>query len=231
MPRAPQKIRNIIFYDWETSGLKTKDSAVMSLAAIGVNRVTLETLVVYDNLIKPYDQSLIYNPQALAVNGLTKEKCEKEGVTLRQLMEDFCQICEETNIYKSKAQKPILCSHNAPFDRNFLMEAAKRAQIDLGKYLSGDYDPFGNFIPTTVDTIELAQECWGPTTDNDSNFKLGTCCQKAGILLQDGHNALADTRALADLYRYFATRLRSGSNEVTVVDGIARASHRINFQW
>lgn len=231
MPRAPQKIRNIIFYDWETSGLKPKDAAVMSLAMLGVNRITLEQIVAYDNLIQPYDTKLIYNPQALAVNGLTFEQCKKDGVSLRQLMKDFCQVCEETNIYKSKAQKPVLCSHNAHFDRGFLMEAARRTETDLSKYLTGDFDPFGNFIPTTIDTIDLAQECWGPITDNDSNFKLGTCCQKAGILLQDGHSALADTIVLADLYRYFATRLRSGSSEVTVTDGVATAAHRVNFQW
>ncbi len=231
MGLSPQKINNIVFFDWETGGTSCTKSAAMSLACVGINAVTLEEIIKYDNLIKPYDRSLEYNPRALEVNGLTVERCEKEGVGLRQIMEDFCQVVRETNIHNSKTARPVLVAHNADFDRGFLQEGARRAEIDLSKLLDGEFDPWGNFVPHVIDSIDWAKNCWAPMTDNTTKFKLGQCCERAGVSMSDSHDAMSDTLALADLYRYFSVRLRSGSSEVTVTGGVATASHRQVFEW
>lgn len=231
MGREPKKINNLIVFDFESGGLSATKSAAMSLACIGINRVTLDEIVKYDNLIKPYDKSLEYNSHALAINGLSVSKCERDGIPLSQLMMDFCQVAQETNIYNSKTARPILLAHNSDFDRGFLMECARRTKTDLSKYIDGDIDPFGNFIPHCLDSIDMAKDCWAELTDNTTNFKLGSCCERAGVSLNDGHDALNDCMALADLYRYFTTRLRSGTSEVIVSEGKATASHRLVFEW
>lgn len=231
MPLAPQKINPYIFFDWETGGLKAIENPVMELACIGINGVTLAEVVRYDNLVKPYDKKLVYMPQALAVNGLTVDQCEKNGVPLSQLMRDFCQLCEEVNIYKSKTARPILVAHNADFDRGFLQECARRTQTDLSKLVDGDFDPWGNFVPHVIDTIDWAKDCWAEQTENTTKFKMAPCCEKAGISFADGHRAINDTEALADLFRYFSLRLRSGTSDVVMSEGKATVSHRLAFEW
>lgn len=231
MPRDPKKINPYVIFDWETGGLKAKDSPVMELACIGINGLTLEEVIRYDNLIKPYDKALPYQPGALAVNGLSIHECEKKGIPLSQLMTEFCQVCEETNTYGSKTAKPILVAHNAKFDKSFLLEVLRRTKVDLSKYVEGEFDGQGTFIPETIDTIQLAKACWAEVTDNDTKFKLGACCERAGVSYADGHKGMNDCESTVDLFRYFLTRIRSGSSEVTVTDGKATASHRLVFEW
>lgn len=236
MPRAPQKINNYLIFDVETGGLDKKEGLhskkvpITEFAGIGINGVTLEEILRYENIVKPYSTDLQYQPEAAAITGLTKERCEKEGVPLRQLVDDICQLLEETNIYKSKVAKPILVSHNFVFDRQFIMDAFIRAKVDLSKYVDGAKDAYGNFVPTGIDSIHLAKMLWAETTDTDSNFRLETCVGKAGIDMADAHRAINDCIPLADLLRYVITRLRSGSSEVTVVDGKA-TSIRNKFEW
>ncbi len=231
MPRDPKKINSFVLFDWETGGLFAEKNPVMSLAMVAIDGTTLEEIVKYDNLVKPYDSKLVYEPAAMKVNGLSVAQCEKNGVTLKQLGEDIAQVCREANLYNTKTARPILVAHNWPFDRKFLLDVARRINLDLSIF-DGDKDDQGKFIPNGIDTIHWAKALHGPLTDNTDNFKLGTCCNRAAIDFSgDSHTALGDTLSLTDLFRYFVTRLRSGSNEVVVSDGKASINHRNNFEW
>lgn len=216
--------------DFETSGLSATKNAVMSFAAVAINGTTLEEIVKYDNLVKSYDSNLVYEPRAMEVNGLTKEKCDKEGITLRELVTDICTIFTEANIYNTKTSKPLIVAHNADFDKNFLVDIFKRAKVDMSPYVQGTVDVYGNFQPHVIDTIVWNKAMTAEITDNDTKFNLESCCQRAGVSLESAHNALNDTLALTDLLRYMITRLRSGSSEVTISEGKASV-HRQSFEW
>ena len=237
MPRDPKKINSFVIVDVETGGLDKKDGnhaqkvAVTEIAMLAMNGVTLQDIVKYDNLIKPYDNTLIYDPQAAQVTGIDKDLCEREGVRLREVVDDMITVLEEANVHQTKTAKPIFVAHNWPFDRGFVMEMFRRAGKDLSKYVQGGKDCFGNFIPQGIDTIDLAKQCWADITDNTTKFKLGACCLKAGVEFSDAHRAMNDVLPTADLFRYFMTRLRSGSSEVTVKEGGNISVVRKSFEW
>lgn len=232
MPREPKKINSYVLVDFETGGLFVDKNPIMSMALVAIDGTTLEEIVKYDNLVKPYDDKLVYEPAAMNINGLSKMKCMKEGVSLKELVDDACTVFKEANIYNTKTAKPKLIAHHWPFDRKFLQDIFRRCGIDLGIYVAGDKDAFGNFIPDGLDTIDWAKALHAPLTENTTSFKLGSCLQRSGIDFSgDAHTALGDTLSLTDMWRFFVTRLRSGSSEVTVSEGRAVINHRNNFEW
>lgn len=244
MPKKPEKVRSLLCIDFETGGLDKKTNKHSALvpavefAGIGLDGVTLEQIsspsgtVSYDTIIQPYDEKLEWQAGAVAIHGLSRARCQAEGIPLRQFMQDLVQLVTETNQYNSRTARPCLLGHNVGYDINFLTDLARRTEVDLSKYLAGNFDGHGNFIPMYVETIQLAQALWGPMADETSNFKLGTCCARAGIDLVDGHRAMNDVVATCDLYRYLVARLRAtGGAAVTMVEGQVTTQHRKVFEW
>jgi ribonuclease T len=229
MPRDPKKISGFVVYDTETGGFDAAKDALCSIAAIAVHGTTLEEIVKYSNIIKPYDDSLNYSAGAEKVHGLSKDKLMRDGIPLSQAMNDFCQVCKEANIFGTKTALPVLVAHNATFDLGFLMEAARRCKIDLSKFVRGTKLPDGTFVPFSICTMLYNQQMMAEITDTDTNFKLASCCGRAGIELTDAHDSLNDSMATTDLLKYMVTRLRSGS-DVTVSEGKATV-HRKSFEW
>lgn len=230
MAKDPKKINSILCFDFETGGLDCKKNPITEFAGILLNGATLEEMVRYDNLVKPYDNSLIYEAKAAELTGITREMCEKQGIPLKQLVDDIISLFEEGNSITGKFVKVILVAHNSPFDIPFLIEIFRRAGKDLSKYVVGSFDSEGNFIPYQIDTIADCKRMWGDITESDTKFTLEACCEKAGIQLYDAHRAINDTSSLADLYRYITTRMRTGGTEVSVQDGVV-SKHRIKFEW
>jgi DNA polymerase III epsilon subunit-like protein len=237
MARDPKKINSYVVIDFETSGLDKKDGlhaqkyAVTEFAGIAINGVTLEEILRYDHMVKPYDSGLIYDPEAAKFTGITKEMCEKDGVPLKQVVEEISMLLKEANLYNTKTAKPILVAHNWDFDRGFLQDIFRRAKVDLSVFVDGDKDAYGNFIPHGIDTMDLAKACWAEVTDTATKFRLVNCCERAAIDVIDGHHAMNDVIPTTDLLRYFLTRLRYGSNDTVVVQGGNVSVHRQLFEW
>ncbi len=239
MPKKPEKVRSLLCFDFESGGLDNKTGnhsalvAAKEFAAIGLDGVTLEQIISYDTIIQPYDEKHEDQLGAIALHGLTKARCKVEGIPLRQMMTDFVQLVTETNKYNSKTARPCLLGHNVGFDGNFLGDLVRRTGVDLSKYLAGQVDCYGNFVPMMIETIELAQALWGPLADETPKFfTLGACCARAGIDLIDGHRAMNDVVATVELYRYLVARLRAtGGAAVSVVEGQVTTQHRRVFQW
>lgn len=237
MPRDPKKINTYVIIDFENSGLDKKDGwhcnkhAATEFAGIAINGVTLEEILRYDNLIKPYDANLIYEAEAAKFTGITREMCEKDGVPLKQLVEDMCLFFKEANLHNSRTAKPILVAHNWDFDRAYLQDIFRRAGVDLSVYVDGDKDAYGNFTPHGLDTMDLAKACWGPVTDQTTKFKLANCCERASIDVIDGHHAMNDVIPTVDLLKFFISRLRSEGGTEAHVQGGNVPVHRQTFEW
>lgn len=231
MSRAPQKIPSFVVLDFETGGLDATKNPVMSFAALAMDGVSLDQILKYDNLVQPYSDKLQYDSKAMQINGLSVEQCRAKGVPLSQLVDDICKIFTEANIHNSKTARPVIVGHNIDFDKNFLIDIFKRANIDLSKYVSGTTDVFGTFHPRCEDTKHWCMAMSAETTDTDTNFKLQSCCQRASVDLTNAHNAAGDVAATADLWRYVVTRLRSGGSvNVTVSEGKVSV-HRQVWEW
>lgn len=233
MPLAPQKINNYIVIDFETGGADkeghhSKKYPITEFGGMVLDGVTLKKIVSYDNFVKPYDDNLIYDPQAAKITGITREMCEEKGVSLKQLVQDLCLFFKEANTYNARTAKPILIGHNLPFDSQFLQDIFGREGEDLKDYLDGDYDCYGSFIPTGIDTKMIAKMCWGDITETTTNFRLTSCCERAGIEYIDGHHAMNDVAMTADLWAYFVQRMRSRQ---ILLSQDNKSNHRLTFEW
>lgn len=238
MAREPKKINSYVFIDFETSGLDKKDNlhaqrcSITEVAALAIDGTTLEEIVRYDEIIQPYNDKHEWQSMAATLTGLTKERCIREGLPLKTVVENLSQVFSEANVYNTKTAKPILIAHNWPFDRQFLQYIFEFCKIDLSKLVDGDKDAMsGNFIPNGLDTIDWAKNVHAQLTDNTTKFNMAACCERAGVQLADGHRAMNDVMALKDLFIYYSTRLRSGSSEVMVNDGKVTVNRRNSFEW
>ncbi len=222
-----KKINSYLIIDFETGGFKSKNNPACEIALLGLNGVTLEEILKYDNIIKPYDDNLIYDPGAMKIHGLTREVCQRDGIALSQMMEDFCLVAKETNCYDSKIARPILVGHNVTFDIPFLQEAAKRTRTDLSEVISGYLNHEDVFVPHYIDTMVTVKQADGHK-DEKISYKLGDCCSRHAEGLVDAHRALNDVIGTTSLFRAMTVKLRNSGGMMSTGDG--SGSVRKKFQ-
>lgn len=234
MTKDYSKINNIVVFDWETGGLSCQKNPVTEFGGMIIDTVTLEPIAAYDNLVKPYDPTLVYEPKAMEITGLSKEKCEKEGIPLKQLVTDICSLFDKANAGRGKNFKCFVIAHNSAFDIPFLQDVFRRCNVDMSKYVAGYKDCWGNFQPYSDDTIIECKKIEGPETESDWKFNLDSCCSRAGINLNDAHRAMNDVVALGDLVIHNIKRMRSigtATQLATTVEGVTNNNHRVAFEW
>jgi ribonuclease T len=90
----------------------------------------------------------------------------------------------KSEIKEEECTRAILVGHNASFDLNFILAAAKRTKIKL---------PFHQF--STIDTVSLSSIYYGETV-------LAKAIKKAKIEWDDAqaHSALYDAKKTAELF-------------------------------
>lgn len=200
-----------LIYDWETGGFDPTKHAVAELAMIAVRADNFEEIGRISTLVAPYG-NFEYTEGALNENGIKLEEII-EGIDINLLVDQVIELATITKV-NGRDGKAVLVAHNSDFDRKFtqqIFEVAKK-QKEMPKIFAGDYDYYGNFIPHSIDTIDLARILWHKNEDEISNYKLGTCIQKAGLDLVGSHRAINDTVALRDLFWYIKQRMRSSNN-------------------
>jgi DNA polymerase III alpha subunit (gram-positive type) len=188
---------NYISCDVETGGLINSkklavyDIALTEIALVAIND-SLEIVEQKSWLIKPYSNDLEYNEEAAKVSGITKEMCVKQGQDIKIVCKEAIDFLKK---YKKGTSLPIIFGHNfVNFDSEFISNMFELCKEDLMKYVN----------PVPEDTMKWARLCWTEST----NYKLGTCCENAGITLVDAHRALTDTISTAKLWIYFMKNLR-----------------------
>lgn len=222
------KINSWIFLDFETGGLDPKKHAVTEVAMVGIKGDTLEKIDIVSTFIKPY--GLEYDPEALKVTGISMEDIEG-GVTLQEAVNEILELLKKADYNpRNKGSKPILVAHNSRFDKGFLLQMFDKAKKlpELEKVVFGGEDYYGKWQPEMLDSQFLVKAAYGNDPDIP-NFKLGTCIEKAGLDLPDGHRAINDTIALKDLSVKLFDKLRYEGG--TTTEGAAKEGTRFRNHW
>ena len=191
------KYSNFVVVDVETGGLPSKDKrAVYDIALTEVAFVAIsQELKITDKLawlIRPYAENLIYTKQAEEASGISRAMVAEQGMTIEGAVKEMVAFLKKQ---RDGNVLPVLLGHNfAKFDAEFMVNAFDLCKEDLFKYVNA----------TSEDTIEWARLCWTEST----NYKLGTCAERAGVTLVNAHRAMADTVATAEMWIYFMRNLR-----------------------
>ena len=208
-------VKYVIVQDYETGGLpSTKkvaflDVPLCEVACVVVDMKKLECIDEYQSFFKfNYKDGLEYEPQAMAVNQITREQLEG-GAEAMQIYKDLKALYTK---YKNPRQGAIICGHNyTGFDHPFTVELFKYCNDDITKY-----------VKWVEDTQKLAYY----SSLSQENYKLVTCCIDHGISIENAHRAINDTRANALLFIEYIKKLRSIS-----VNEVKRESFRSDFRF
>lgn len=208
--------QNYISIDVETGGLPntTKkavyDFALTEVAFVAINK-DLEIVEKQSWLIRPYKEDLIYDKRAEEASGISRAMVEEQGMDLNVAVKEMIAFLKR---YKVGSSLPTVFGHNfIKFDADFMINAFEFCKENFLKYVKEEPE----------DTIKWARLCW-PESDN---YKNGTCCRNAGVVLTDAHRALSDAIATAQLWIWFMKNLRgTGSNTMAVSAGDIPAIRR-----
>lgn len=165
-----------ISVDIEASGPIPGEYSLLSLGACDAYRPAQE----FSCLIKPV--SMNFDPEALAVTGLSLERLLVEGLTPEVAMEKFAHWIQVA----CGGGVPVFVGLNAGFDWSFVNYYFIRFH---------DSNPFG-FAPLDIKAMYMgAKGCsWRDTRSSNMKKVLGATSSSA-------HEALADAQFQAELFR------------------------------
>tara|TARA_R110000765_G_scaffold20317_1_gene52803 strand:- start:22704 stop:23450 length:747 start_codon:yes stop_codon:yes gene_type:complete len=239
-----KQVNYIVCLDFETGGLSPNDNAVTQVGMEILHPVTFKSIATYASYITPYPQKeigtkkksvgiknkrertdktndlYIYTDKALEYTNITLDKLYKLGKPIDEVMNDMLDMFKKANPDNARNYKPIMLGQNLIFDVGFLQHMAAYCKIDLGKYLDGSKDFFGNFQPNYFDTLHLLKQYYAPD-EKVTSHKLGLMADKLGIELVDAHDAMADVKATSGLFEVLMNNMRSSGG-----DGVTSSSVR-----
>jgi DNA polymerase III epsilon subunit-like protein len=196
--------------DFETGGTDPKKDAISEIAINCFEGDSLAHVGKFECLIKPYGKN--YDPKATAITGLTEDILEEKGITFEEACEKTTEFLIKCNVHESKTgYKPIIVAHNSIFETKFLQAMEKEGGVPLEKLLHGQVDYYGNFIPSSIDTMHLAKFLWAANV-RQTKFTLEATLERAGIPLVDGHRAMNDVMPSSDFLQWIIKMLRAADS-------------------
>jgi len=170
--------------DVETGGLDAVENGLLQVAII----IGKDKFVEY---IKP-PTSLLIEDEALAVNGITRERIAKftpEAEVFKNLLKFLDRHVDRFD----KTDKLQFNGYNSNFDAGFIQELFKRN----GNNYYGAY-----FSYYDVDTFALVKILLAEgRIQKGENLKLGTMCKQFGIIIENEHDAFDDIKATKKLHK------------------------------
>lgn len=177
------KLHNLAFIDTETTGTDPNLHEIIELAVIIARQVPREGKGPKLEILEECEWKIkMQHPeraeeQALRVNGYN-EVDWMFAIDRKKAMEEFAK----------KTQSCTFVSHNLVFDYNFLMKAFDETQIENRMHYA------------KIDTISLAFARLYDAPQADK-FSLRALCELLKVENAKAHTALADTRALVQVYK------------------------------
>lgn len=177
------KVHNLAFIDVETTGVDFEKHEILELALIVVKQIEregkgpkIEILGEYEWKIKP-EHIEDAEEEALRINGYN-ETDWLFAVDLESALKDF----------NKKAESCTFVSHNLVFDYSFVSKAYQKTGVE------------NNMHYGKLDTISIAFARLYDAPQADK-FSLKFLCELLKVENTKAHTALADTRALVEVYK------------------------------
>lgn len=208
-----------IVLDFETGDLTPDKGAITQVCCLAIDSTSLEEINAYTAYIKPnYSPTLGYNPKALEYSGITLAKLSKDGKDVKQVVADLKQFFISMNPSPKTARyRPVIVGHNIKFDIPFLETTFQLCEENVYDYIS----------EASICTLQLSTMKWNQDQTMKS-FKLKPCCEKAGVQLNQAHDAMEDVFATADLFKFL---IKSVQNEGGSVANQEKERFRKSFQF
>ncbi len=181
-----------VVVDVETGGFNVKTDALLQVAAVLLRMDDKGSFYRYRTIthhIEPFEGANM-DPKSLEVNGIDPYHPLRMAIPERDgLSNVFKEVRKEMKLNDCK--RAILIGHNAPFDLNFINEAADRSGLKR--------NPFHPF--STLDTVTLSAMAFGQTV-------LARSVQAAGLGwdTREAHSAIYDAEKTADLFCHILNR-------------------------
>lgn len=256
---APTEKTNVvtaIVYDFETGGTDPTRCAATQISLHAIRLDTFEIMETYASYIYPYnkkadvgkpkkkvlrskyetqDEELMdYEQVALTYSDITMTMLYTQGKPLEEVCNDICDFIKRNTLPVVASNKPFMVGQNPLFDNGFMQQIMLYTGLwgDFCKLVRGTKDFWGNFQPTHLDTILLAQLAF----DDDKSvntWKLESIAERFGVDLDDAHNADADVTACDEILRIATQRLRSqggGGNAIGSLASEKREKLRDHFK-
>ncbi len=185
----------LVFVDLETAGLEPW-RPIMQVAAVAVTS-SLRELETFE--AKILFQEKFAAPGRLRKRNYSRELWQTDGRRAKDVATDFGAFLTRhatVDVFSGSGKRFLvaqLVAHHAEFDAAFLRGWFERS----GLFFPGAFRVF----------CTLQRAAWlfheDKTLTPPTDFKLGTLCQYFGVPLavEEAHDALADVRATAELYR------------------------------
>ena len=191
LPSKPENAQTIISFDLETTGLVPGPDRIVELAACKLNS-NGEIYDVFQTLIKP---GAPIPDDATEINGIT-DKMVRKGATIQEALGSFSQWV---------GGSAVLVAHNASFD---------------AKFLAMTFGASGLAIPNEWRILDTLKWAKNSSKFTGRNYKLSTLAKKIGYNFEGAHRALADSQAVAALFK-----------NLKAVEPINIVSESIPLQW
>ncbi len=170
-----------VIFDFETTGLTYHDPVdIIEISAVKVNKVKFmqsSAADTFTTLVRPLRGGL--NPKATAVNNITQEMIDKEGVDISTALKDFMAFVGDS----------LLIAYNAKFDRWFLEREIEEQGIQK------------QYIYKCA--LQVARKAF----PHLSNHKLITVASHLGISTSGAHRALQDCVVTLQVYLWGLTAI------------------------
>ena len=197
-----------------------KDQTILTYEQI----VEIEAIDQWKDIIKIYFDNC-YNPQALAVTGISRQLLEQEGLSYEQSFDQVKQFLLRHRVGNSK---PIIAGHNiGSLPRRIVRKKEKGPDgFDnpfMEIYFDNNGDDFFDSVDELIlDTIKMARIKWSEL----ANYTLGTVANELGLTLVEAHRALPDTVANAKVLIKMLSHLRGQGSE-----GSSYVRRKYDFQF
>ena len=175
---------NILYLDFETSGLDPERHAILQAAWILEKNGEVIQERVYDVKPESNDDMCL---AALEVNGFDFNRI-KAGTSLNVMIAALKRDCLQVEL-------PRICGHNVQFDIGFLHKASNKVSEYIRAYLD---------TRTFLDTAAIARYYDYKGLLSLDRYNLEECCRHFGIVNDKAHDALGDIRATRRLFHILA---------------------------
>lgn len=232
-PKEKSTVVTGLVLDFETGGRKCQDCAVTQISVHAIRLDNFEVIGKFNKYIYPYQyqdisskpklkrpkskydieedaQQTKYEDEALEHSHITMDMLYNYGENLKSVSLEFIEFCKSCTFNVKQNCKPIIIGQNILFDLGFLQQMLVYSGLwkEFTKIVRGSTDFWGNFQPSYIDTITLAQLAMSHEPGVTS-WALGNLCEILGIDLNDAHNADADVTATFEVLKVLTSRMRN----------------------